>query len=251
MKVVGIIPSRYKSTRLEGKPLKDIYGKPMIQYVYEAAKKAELLDQVVVATDDQRILDTVVQFGGQAAMTSTSHQTGTDRIAEVAKDLEADIVVNVQGDEPLLNPKQIDEAIRPLLDDPTLKACTLCRMIASEEDLRNPNVVKTVFNLKGDALYFSRSLIPYPRVAEGHRAYEHIGIYVYRKDFLMDYIKMPQTPMEMSESLEQLRILENGIRLKVVVTKYGEKSLSVDTAEDLEEVRKIVGSRLQKSQGIK
>lgn len=246
MNVICIIPSRYKSTRLEGKPLKDIYGKPMIQYVYEAVKESKLLTQVVVATDDQRILDAVTQFGGKAAMTSMNHKTGTDRIAEVASNMEADIVVNVQGDEPLLNPKQIDEAVQPLLDDPTLKACTLCRRIYSEDDLRNPNVVKTIFNLKGDALYFSRSLIPYPRVTEGHKAYEHIGIYVYRKDFLMDYIKMPQSPLEVSESLEQLRILENGIRLKTVVTKYEEKSLSVDTAEDLEEVRKIIGQRLKK-----
>jgi len=247
MNVICIIPSRYKSTRLEGKPLKDIYGKPMIQYVYEAAKESKLLTQVVVATDDQRILDAVTQFGGKAAMTSVNHKTGTDRIAEVARNMEADIVVNVQGDEPLLNPKQIDEAVQPLIDDPTLKACTLCRQIHSEEDLRNPNVVKTTFNLNGDALYFSRSLIPYPRVTEGHRAYEHIGIYVYRKDFLMDYIKMSQSPLEISESLEQLRILENGIRLKVVVTKHEEKSLSVDTAEDLEEVRRIVGLRLKKN----
>ena len=246
MNVICIIPSRYKSTRLEGKPLKDIYGKPMIQYVYEAAKESKLLTQVVVATDDQRILDAVAQFGGKAAMTSVNHKTGTDRIAEVARNIEADIVVNVQGDEPLLNPKQIDEAVQPLIDDPTLKACTLCRRIYSEEDLRNPNVVKTTFDLNGDALYFSRSLIPYPRVTEGHKAYEHIGIYVYRKDFLMDYIKMPQSPLEISESLEQLRILENGIRLKAVVTKYEEKSLSVDTAEDLEEVRKIIGLRLKK-----
>ena len=246
MNVICIIPSRYKSTRLEGKPLKDIYGKPMIQYVYEAAKESKLLTQVVVATDDQRILDAVTQFGGKAAMTSVNHKTGTDRIAEVASTMEADIVVNVQGDEPLLNPKQIDEAVQPLIDDPTLKACTLCRRIYSEDDLRNPNVVKTIFNLNGDALYFSRSLIPYPRVAEGYKAYEHIGIYVYRKDFLMDYIKMSQSPLEVSESLEQLRILENGIRLKVVVTKYEEKSLSVDTAEDLEEVRKIIGLRLKK-----
>jgi 3-deoxy-manno-octulosonate cytidylyltransferase (CMP-KDO synthetase) len=246
MKIICIIPSRYKSTRLEGKPLKDIYGKPMIQYVYEAAQKSKLLTEVVVATDDQRILEAVEKFGGKAYMTSVSHKTGTDRIAEVARNMEADIVVNVQGDEPLINPDQIDEAVKPLIDDNSLKAGTLCRPINNEEDLRNPNVVKTVFDMNNNALYFSRSLIPYPRVTEGHHAYEHIGIYVYRKDFLMQYIQMPQTPLEISESLEQLRILENGIRLKVVVTKIEEKSLSVDTAEDLEEVRRIIGLQLKK-----
>lgn len=243
MKIAGIIPARYGSTRLEGKPLKDILGKPMIYYVYQAALQAKLLDQVIVATDDERILQAVKDFGGRAQMTSISHSTGTDRIAEVAKNIDAEIVVNIQGDEPLLDPRVIDEAIAPMLDDPDLMACTLCRQITSEEDLHNPNVVKTVFDLNGYALYFSRSLIPFPRKAEGHRAFEHIGIYVYRKDFLMRYITMPQTPLETSESLEQLRILENGIKLKVVATQFEYNGLSVDTAEDLARVREILAER--------
>ena len=243
MKIVGIIPSRYGSTRLEGKPLKDIWGKPMIQYVYEAAKRSKLMTDVVVATDDQRIGQAVEKFGGRAFLTSVNHKTGTDRIAEVAANIEADIVVNVQGDEPLLDPRQIDEAIQPMIDDRTLKTCTLCRPLHAEEDLQNPNSVKTVFDLQGNAIYFSRSLIPYPRTREGHRAYEHIGIYVYTKDFLMEYVRMPQTPLEITESLEQLRILENGIRMKIVVTKHEEISVSVDTAADLEAVRKTIEAR--------
>jgi len=243
MKIIGILPARYGSTRLPGKSLKDICGKPMIQYVYEVAQKTRLLTQVVVATDDQRIVDAVEMFGGQACLTSINHKTGTDRIAEVAHNVDADIVVNIQGDEPLLDPRQIDEVIQPMLDDQTLKACTLCRPIQSEEDLKNPNVVKAVFNLQGNALYFSRSLIPYPRITQGHRAYEHIGIYVYSKDFLMQYVQMPQTPLEISESLEQLRIIENGVRLKVVVTQFEYTGLSVDTPEDLEAVRKIIAAK--------
>ncbi len=137
----------------------------------------------------------------------------------------------------------IDEAIQPMIDDPSIKACTLCRPILSEEELNSPHVVKTVCDLKGNALYFSRSLIPYPRKVEGHQAYEHIGIYVYRKDFLMEYVQMPQTPLEKTESLEQLRILENGVRLKVVVTQYEYNGLSVDTPEDLEKVRQIISNR--------
>jgi 3-deoxy-manno-octulosonate cytidylyltransferase (CMP-KDO synthetase) len=243
MKIAGIIPARYGSTRLEGKPLKEILGKPMIQYVVEAVQQAKLLDRVIVATDDMRIVEAVRKFGGEAQLTSPDHSTGTDRIAEVAKDLEAEIVVNIQGDEPLLDPRMIDEAIQPMLADSSIKAATLCRPIVSEEDLLSPHVVKSVFDLQGNALYFSRSLIPYPRKAEGHKAYEHIGIYVYRKDFLMQYVQMPQTPLEKTESLEQLRILENGVKLKVVVTSYEYVGLSVDTPEDLERVRAIITER--------
>jgi 3-deoxy-manno-octulosonate cytidylyltransferase (CMP-KDO synthetase) len=243
MNIAGIIPARYGSTRLEGKPLKEILGKPMIQYVVEAVQQAKLLDRVIVATDDIRIVEAVRKFGAEAQLTSSDHSTGTDRIAEVAKDLDAEIVVNIQGDEPLLDPRMIDEAIQPMLEDVSLKAATLCRPITSQEELQSPHVVKTVFDLQGNALYFSRSLIPYPRKSDIHRAYEHIGIYVYRKDFLMQYVQMPQTLLEKTESLEQLRILENGIKLKVVVTRYEYIGLSVDTPEDLERVRAIITER--------
>lgn len=246
MKILGIIPARYGSTRLEGKPLKDICGKPMIQWVYKAVQKASLLDAVIVATDDQRIVQAVEAFGGIARLTSPGHKTGTDRIAEVAREHEANIVVNIQGDEPLLDPRMVDEAIQPLLDEPDLKAATLCRPIQSEEDLYVPHVVKVVFDLNRNALYFSRSLIPFPRKQEGFQAFEHIGIYVYRKSYLMEYVALPQTPLEVRESLEQLRILENGVRFKVVVTQYDYLGLSVDTAEDLERVCAIIADREEK-----
>lgn len=243
MFVLGIIPARYGSSRLEGKPLKDICGKPMIQHVYERVQQSCLLNEIIVATDDERIVTAVNNFGGKAKMTSIEHKNGTDRIAEVAKNIEADIVVNIQGDEPLIDARMIDEAIQPMLDDKDLKACTLCRPILSDEDVHSPHVVKTLFDLNGNALLFSRAPIPYPRNRELYKAYEHIGVYVYRKDFLMQYIKMPQTPLEITESLEQLRILENGIRMKVVEVTIPYEGLSVDTQEDLDRVREIIKQR--------
>ena len=243
MKIVGIIPARYGSTRLAGKPLKDICGKPMIQHVYEAAQGARFLDEVYVATDDQRIVDAVAHFGGNVCMTSPDHKTGTDRIAEVAATLAADIVVNLQGDEPLVNPAMIDEVIQPFIDEPELPMSTLCVPILDEAALDDPNVVKVVFDQRGNALYFSRSLIPYPRKRENFTAYEHLGLYAYRKDFLMTYIRLPQSRLEINESLEQLRVLEAGYRLKVVVSAHPYAGVSVDTQEDLERVRQIVQQR--------
>jgi len=243
MFVLGIIAARFGSSRLEGKPLKDICGKPMIQHVYERVKLSKLLNEVIVATDDERIVEAVRNFGGKAQMTSIDHKNGTDRIAEVARNIEADIVVNIQGDEPLIDPRMIDEAIQPMLDDKDLKTCTLCRPILSEEDIHNPHVVKTVFDLHGNALLFSRAPIPYPRNKEVYKTYEHIGVYVYKKDFLMQYVKMPQTPLEITESLEQLRILENGIRMKVVEVTVPYEGLSVDTQADLDRVREIMKQR--------
>lgn len=246
MKIIGIIPARYGSTRLEGKPLKDICGKPMIQRVYEAAQGARLLDQIYVATDDQRIVHAVESFGGNVRLTSPDHKTGTDRIAEVAANLDAEIVVNLQGDEPLLNPAMIDEVIQPFVDDPALPMSTLCVPILEEEALHDPNVVKVVFDQRGNALYFSRSLIPYPRKRDNFTAYEHLGLYAYRKDFLMTYISLPQSRLEINESLEQLRVLEAGYRLKVVVSAHPYDGVSVDTPEDLERVRQLVQARMNK-----
>lgn len=242
MKIVGIIPARYGSTRLEGKPLKDICGKPMIQHVYEAAQGAQLLDHVYVATDDQRIVDAVAHFGGNVRLTSPDHKTGTDRIAEVAASLDVEIIVNLQGDEPLVNPAMIDEVVQPFVREPTLPMSTLCVPILEEEALHDPNVVKVVFDQQGNALYFSRSLIPYPRKRENFTAYEHLGLYAYRKDFLMTYISLPQSRLEVNESLEQLRVLEAGYRLKVVVSAHPYNGVSVDTPADLERVRQIVGA---------
>jgi 3-deoxy-manno-octulosonate cytidylyltransferase (CMP-KDO synthetase) len=244
MKAIGIIPARYGSTRLEGKPLKDIGGKPMIQLVYEAARQAHMLEEVYVATDDERIVQAVRQFGGNVRMTSPNHKTGTDRIAEVASEIATDIVVNIQGDEPLLNPAMIDEVVQPFFDEPTLPMSTLCVPISAEEALHDPNVVKVVFDQTGYALYFSRSLLPYPRKREGFQAYEHLGLYAYRKDFLLTYITMPQSRLEVVESLEQLRVLEAGYKLKIAVSMYPYEGVSVDTQEDLERVRQIVQARV-------
>jgi 3-deoxy-manno-octulosonate cytidylyltransferase (CMP-KDO synthetase) len=244
MKVVGIIPARYGSTRLAGKPLMDICGKPMIQHVYENIQQASLLEDLIVATDDQRIVDVVSGFGGKAQLTSVQHQTGTDRIAEVAKSLDAEIIVNIQGDEPLLDARMIDEIIFPMLEVDSLPACTLCVAIHEDEKLNSPHIVKSVFDLQGRGLYFSRSLIPFPRKKETFRAYEHIGIYAYRKDFLMQYIALAQTPLELTESLEQMRIIENGYRLQCVITQYEYAGLGVDTPESLEQVRAIFAQRI-------
>lgn len=242
MKVLGIIPARYGSSRLEGKPLKDICGKPMIQHVYERTKQSNLLTNVIVATDDQRILDAVIGFGGKAQMTSIHHKNGSTRIAEVVESHEGDIIVNIQGDEPLINPDLIDEVVSALISDPEAPVSTLCRRIENPEDIGNPNVVKTVFDLDGNALLFSRSPIPYPRHKDAYNVYEHIGIYCYRRDFLLEYIHWDQTPLEITESLEQLRILEHGHRIKVVNTKIQYEGLSVDTQEDLDKVRRIISA---------
>ena len=270
MNVIAIIPARYGSTRLDGKPLLDIGGKPMVQWVYERAKKAKLIRDVMVATDDKRVMSAVERFGGKAVMTSSSHRSGTDRIAEAAKKLQGargkgqgakhkiqdtDIIVNVQGDEPLIEPEMIDEAIKPLLAESSLLISTLKTRITNEEELKDPNVVKVVTDREGFAIYFSRLPIPYVReqmqearskmqessafsLQPSASHYKHIGLYVYRKDFLLKFAKMKPTPLEDAEKLEQLRVLENGYKIKVVETKYN--SVGVDTQEDLEKVRKIV-----------
>ncbi len=241
MKVVGVIPARWASTRLPGKPLQDILGKPMIRRVYEGASRSRLLEALIVATDDERIVEAVQAFGGRAALTSRDHQTGTDRVAEVVRGLECRIVVNIQGDEPFVHPGMIDEIVEPLLADAGLPMCTSMHAIADPQDFGNPNVVKVVVNLAGEALYFSRSLIPYPRKREGHRVFEHIGLYAYRRDFLLQCAALPQTPLEKLESLEQLRVLEHGYRLRVVETRQPYVPLSVDTPEDLARARELAG----------
>lgn len=238
MKTVAIIPARYASSRLPGKPLKDIGGKTMIHRVYEQVKSSTNIDQVIVATDDQRIYDQVKDFGGRVQLTSKDHKTGTDRLVEVAKDLEAEIIVNVQGDEPLINPAMIDQAVEPLLKDHGIQMGTLKKKISDKEELENPNVVKVITDKDNFALYFSRSLIPYPRAGIEFDYYKHIGLYVYRRDFLLRYVNLNKSKLEEQESLEQLRALENGYKIKVVETKY--QSIGVDTVEDLERVREYV-----------
>ena len=237
MKFVCIIPSRYASTRLPGKPLADIAGKPMVQRVYEQVAKATAISQAVVAVDNPKVYDMVVSFGGHAVMTREDHANGTDRLAEaVAHFPDADVVVNVQGDEPLIAPDVIDDLCRAFEQDPSLKMATVAAPLR-EEEYDDPSAVKVVMNCNDEAMYFSRSLIPYPRNAfdETIRPYKHIGIYAYSRDFLLQYASMAQTPAEKVESLEQLRVLENGYKIKVIKTEH--QFIGVDTPEDLEHIR--------------
>ena len=242
MKTVAIIPARYASSRLEGKPLLDIAGKPMIQRVYEAASQAQLIDRVIVATDDGRIADTVTRFGGEAELTAAHHASGTDRVAEVADRLPCDTVVNLQGDEPLMEPRLIDELIRALIDDPDVYMASAQSPIRLPAHVDNPNIVKVVSDYNGYALYFSRSPIPYrisrDQAAGGVLGFKHIGIYIYRKDFLMKLVKLEPSPLEKQERLEQLRVLENGYRIKLISTDYD--SPGVDTPADLKQVRERI-----------
>ncbi|MDH4162372.1 MAG: 3-deoxy-manno-octulosonate cytidylyltransferase [Nitrospirota bacterium] len=244
--IIAVIPARFGSTRFPGKSLASIQGRPMIQWVYERTKRSALLDRVIVATDDVRIRDAVMMFGGEAMMTSVDHATGTDRIAEVAGILDCDIVVNVQGDEPLIRHEMIDEAVRPLADDPLIPMGTIATLITDQKETTDPNVVKVVMDKKGFALYFSRAPIPWDRdgigisgqLASPVERYKHIGLYVYRREFLLSYAKMPSTPLEESEKLEQLRALEQGYRIRVVVTKH--QSFGVDIPDDLSKILKCL-----------
>lgn len=231
MKVLCIIPARYASTRLPGKPLRDIAGKPMIVRVYERATGAQRVHEVVVATDDERIRAAVEEHGGNAVMTRADHATGTDRLAEVAAQRpDCDLIINVQGDEPLIDPAVIDALVAPFEHDAALMMATAKTEITDAAEMENPNNVKVVADHTGNALYFSRARIPYARNA-GAKVYKHIGIYAYRRDFLLAYAKMAQTELECSESLEQLRALENGYRIRVVETDA--VFIGVDTEEDL------------------
>jgi 3-deoxy-manno-octulosonate cytidylyltransferase (CMP-KDO synthetase) len=243
--IIAVIPARYGSTRYPGKSLALIRDKPMVQWVYERTKRSTLLDRVIVATDDRRILDAVTAFGGEAVMTSKAHATGTDRIAAVAEKLDCTIVVNVQGDEPLIDPRMIDEAVRPLVEDPSIPMGTLAKRIADPADAVDPNVVKVVMDRKGYALYFSRAPIPWDRDHWAGRTdltgltlagpcYKHIGLYVYRRDFLLAYAAMPQTALEATEKLEQLRALEHGHKIKVEITDH--ESFGVDIPGDLSKI---------------
>ncbi len=213
----------------------------MIEHVYHRARLAKSVSRVIVATDDLRIATAVIEFGGEVKMTRADHPSGTDRLAEVAAKLDCDVVVNVQGDEPLIDPGAIDEAVAPL-SDPNVQITTLCRRITDAAELRNPNVVKVALDRGGFALYFSRAPIPYVRDPRGGwpPMYRHIGLYAYRRSALMVLASLEPTPLERAEALEQLRALEHGIRIKAVETAYD--SLGVDTPEDLEHVRRLLGA---------
>lgn len=231
MKIVCIIPARYASTRLPGKPLRMICGETLVHRVYERAVLATIPEKVIVATDHEDIEKEVKSFGGSVVMTSKDHPTGTDRLAEVAKKFpEYDIIVNVQGDEPLIDPKVIDSLAKDLMDHDDLDMTTVATPL-HEEDYDDPSCVKVVVNQKGEALYFSRSLIPYPRNSFANPPLKHVGIYAYRRDFLLEYAGMEQTPLEKTESLEQLRALETGHKIGVIFMETDD--IGIDTEEDL------------------
>ncbi|MFA5038260.1 MAG: 3-deoxy-manno-octulosonate cytidylyltransferase [Candidatus Omnitrophota bacterium] len=237
MNAIGVIPARYGSVRFEGKVLADLLGKPMLQHVWENARKAKSLDDVIVACDDERIKVAVEGFGGKAVMTAKAHTSGTERIAEAVGEMDVKVVVNIQGDEPLIHPSMINDVATTLLNNPQLNVATVMKRIEHEEEIADPNVVKVVVNKKAQALYFSRCPIPFVREEEpGMRVHnKHIGLYGYTKDFLFIYKNLPVSRLESFEKLEQLRILENGYSIRVVETKH--ETIGVDTREDLEKVK--------------
>jgi len=255
--VVAVIPARYGSTRLPGKPLAIIGGKPMIQHVYENASKAKLLDQIIVATDDRRIEEAVKKFGGNVVRTSKDHASGTDRLAEVARKLKAaDWLVNIQGDLPFIRSQTIARAIQPLMDDRKIPMGTVCTAIYEMKDWQNPNVVKVLKDRAGFALYFSRAPIPFLRNNEIDVAgktstsssnqrlwgYRHLGLYVYRRDFLLKFAGLRPTPLERIESLEQLRALQNGY--PIYVAEVDEQPIEVDTPADLKKAEHYLKTRI-------
>ena len=239
---MGVIPARYHSSRLPGKPLIKIAGKSLIQWVYERACQAEHLAEVLVATDDERVFKTVTDFGGKARMTRSTHLSGTDRVAEVAGGMEGDVFVNIQGDEPLIAPATIDAICVPFQEDPSLLITTARVAITDPTEEKSPHVVKVVVDRQGRALYFSRSLIPYPQSPPA-TFYKHLGIYGYRRDFLLTLSRLRPSPLEKIESLEQLRFLEEGVEIRVILVK--EDSIGVDTAEELERVRPLLENTLE------
>ncbi len=242
-KVIGVIPSRYAAQRFPGKPLALIAGKPLVQWVYEGCRSAQLLDDVIVATDDRRIQAGVESFGGKVVMTAADHPSGTDRVAEVAEKLSCDVVINIQGDEPLIRALMIDSLVRAMLDEPDMSVGTLARKISHADELDNPNVVKVVTDLRQRALYFSRFPIPCVRDGKASDAthWAHLGIYAYRREALLKLVTLPVSALEKAEKLEQLRALENGFAIKVVETTH--ETASVDRPEDVATVEKILSER--------
>jgi 3-deoxy-manno-octulosonate cytidylyltransferase (CMP-KDO synthetase) len=239
--ILGVVPARYASSRFPGKALALIGGKTMLQHVWERAGRARSLSRLVVATDDRRILQAARDFGATVRMTRADHPSGTDRAAEVAAEDGAAVIVNIQGDEPLIDPAAIDAAVNGLLESEDAPMATLSKRIEDPGELSDPNVVKVVTDLDGDAIYFSRAAIPFVRSGQAVH-YKHIGLYVYRRDFLLGYSSLPVGPLEQAEKLEQLRALENGYRIRVVETGY--ESLGVDTPEDLKRVSALVEAKL-------
>jgi len=243
MNAVGIIPARYSSTRFEGKLLADFYGKPVIQHTWENAKKANSIDELIIATDDKRIYNAAKGFGANVVYTSIAHKSGSDRLTEVAASIDAKVVVNIQADEPLLHPSMVDDVTEAVLKDKELVMATLCHKIKDATEIHDPNVVKVVFDRNGIALYFSRAAIPYERIGSDDKLqiidyYKHIGIYAYAKDFLFTFKSLPQSRLERTEKLEQLRVIENGYKIKVIETKFD--TIGIDTPEDLSRAVEII-----------
>lgn len=238
---IGVIPARYASTRLPGKPLLSIAGKPMIQHVYERARAARSLSSVLVATDDERIAAAVREFGGEVVMTSPGHRSGTDRVAEATRERQADVVVNIQGDEPLLEPQPLNALVSAFAERPGLEIATLATPIPHPEDATDPAAVKVVTDREGFALYFSRLPIPFYRDGQAGAYWRHLGVYAYRKEALLRFASLTPTPLEQAEALEQLRALEHGMRILVLPTQH--EAIGVDTPEDLERVRRLMAAR--------
>lgn len=242
-KTAIIIPARYGSSRLEGKPLIEVNGKPIIQWVYEKAQASKLADMIIVATDDERIFNAVKAFGGEVEMTSADHKCGSDRIREVVeRHPEISYIVNLQGDEPLIKPDSIDAVARNVQEDEKADISTLIRVLTNDNEINNPNLVKCVIDNNGYALYFSRSKIPYERNTAIATFYGHLGIYGYKREALLKMTALPQTPLEKTESLEQLRALENGMKIKTSVVDF--VPVGIDTKEDLEKFKKIISEKL-------
>ncbi len=241
MEVIGVIPARFSSTRLQGKVLADIGGKPMIQHVWERARQSIVLDDLIIACDDQRVFDVAKGFGAKVVLTAKGHVSGSDRIIEVINPLDVKVVINIQGDEPLINPSVIDTLARALLDNPKVSMATMMRKITDPHEITDPHVVKVVVDKNNFALYFSRSPIPAHAANSDVKSpvyYKHIGLYGYTKDFLFVYKNLPVSSLEKTEKLEQLRVLEEGYRIKVIETDYN--SVGVDTPEDLEKVKELL-----------
>jgi len=241
LKVVVVIPARYGSTRLPGKPLVSLAGRPMIQYVFERAKQAQTVQRVIVATDDQRIVDAVRGFGGQAMITRGDHRTGTERVAEVATREEGDVFVNVQGDEPLIDPVSIDTAVGALLEEPSAQIATVATPVRHAGDIMDPNVVKTVLDFDGNALYFSRAPIPWVRDTEAKvhvKYWKHLGLYAFQREALLEYPTLPLGELERVEQLEQLRWMENGWKIRVAEVAHD--AVSVDVPEDVARVERLM-----------
>ncbi len=236
-RILGVIPARFASSRFPGKALASLAGKSILQHVFERAAASRYLTRLIVATDDDRIAGEARRFGAEVRLTRSDHRSGTDRVAEVASCESAELVVNIQGDEPLIDPAAIDAAALALLDDEDAPMGTLKKRIQDASEVKNPNVVKVVTDLRGNAVYFSRSPIPYRRGEETTDHFKHVGLYVYRRDFLLGYSDLPVGPLEQAEKLEQLRAVENGYPIRVVETEY--ESLGVDTPEDLEKVSRL------------